>query len=274
MTDFGSSSTNSGTVLPETLVSCRDVGLVFPTGVTALDGVSFHLRRGELVSIVGPSGCGKSTLLRLISGLLSPTTGVLDVVGSEKGNENGTAPGNGRPQVGFVFQDATLLPWRTVQDNIRLPLELLKVPRSEHAARLQAALELVGLTDFVHSFPAQLSGGMRMRVALVRALVTHPELLLLDEPFGALDEITRQRLNEDVLDLWQRQNWSGVFITHNVFEAVFLSQRIIVMTPRPGRIVAEFVVPFEYPRGPALRGTSEFAKLAAEISQCLRSAST
>lgn len=251
------------------LVSCRDVGLVFPGPVTALTGVSFQLNQGELVSIVGPSGCGKSTLLRLIAGLLATSSGELEIAASAKLD----GP-NGRPQVGFVFQDATLLPWRTVQDNIRLPLELLGVPRTEHEARIRAALALVGLNEFARAFPAQLSGGMRMRVALVRALVTHPELLLLDEPFGALDEITRQRLNEDLLELWQRQRWSGVFITHNVFEAVFLSQRVLVMSPRPGKVVAEFTIPFEYPRVPEVRGSAEFARLAAEISQCLRRAAT
>ena len=146
--------------------------------------------------------------------------------------------------------------------------------RSEHESRIREALALVGLQQFASSFPNQLSGGMRMRVALVRALVTHPELLLLDEPFGALDEITRQRLNEDLLGLWQRQQWSGIFITHNVFEAVFLSQRILVMSPRPGQIIHDIPIPFEFPRGPELRGTSEFAKLAAEVSTLLRRAAT
>ena len=167
-----------------------------------------------------------------------------------------------------------MLPWRTIRDNIRLPLELQRVPRAEHAARIQQALELVGLQEFARSLPKQLSGGMRMRVALVRALVTHPELLLLDEPFGALDEINRQRLNEDLLALWQSQKWSGVFITHNVYEAVFLSQRVLVMSPRPGKLIADVPVPFPFPRTPELRGTAEFAKLAAEVGALLRSAST
>lgn len=253
------------------MVSCRDVDLTFPGPVTALKSVSFDLRQGELVSIVGPSGCGKSTLLRLIAGLLHPTAGRLELTGQNQSTNTKT---RSRPEVGFVFQDATLLPWRTVWDNIRLPLELLHVPRPEYTSRIHAALDLVGLGDFARSFPAQLSGGMRMRIALVRALVTQPQLLLLDEPFGALDEITRQRLNEDLLELWQRQQWSGVFITHNVFEAVFLSQRVLVMSPRPGKIVAEFDIPFEYPRHPELRGTADFARLAAEISQCLRKAAT
>lgn len=255
--------------VPEPLVACDNVGLTFPGPVQALAGTTFQLQRGELVSVVGPSGCGKSTLLRLISGLIGHTAGTLQVAGQSpmQARRHGL-------QVGFVFQDATLLPWRTIQDNIRLPLELLRVPRSEHAGRIREALELVGLQDFAQALPSQLSGGMRMRVALVRALVTHPELLLLDEPFGALDEITRQRLNEDLLDLWRSQQWSGVFITHNVYEAVFLSQRVLVMSPRPGRLIADVPIPFEFPRTPELRGTPEFARLAAEVSSLLRRVSS
>jgi NitT/TauT family transport system ATP-binding protein len=249
------------------LVSCQDVGLTFSgsSPVHALAGTSFQLQHGELVSVVGPSGCGKSTLLRLIAGLLPATSGSLKVAGvpAVEARRRGL-------HLGFVFQEATLLPWRTVHDNIRLPLELLAVPRPEHTARIDEALALVGLQDFARALPNQLSGGMRMRVALVRALVTHPELLLLDEPFGALDEITRQKLNEDLLGLWQHQHWSAVFITHNVFEAVFLSQRILVMSPRPGRLIAEITVPFEFPRKPELRGTPEFARLSAEVSTLLR----
>lgn len=250
-------------------MSCHDVGLTFPGPVQALAGVTWELQRGELVSIVGPSGCGKSTLLRLIAGLLPTSTGRLSVAGlpAVEARRRGL-------HLGFVFQEATLLPWRTVQDNIRLPLELLAVPRSEHATRIEESLALVGLQEFAHALPNQLSGGMRMRAALVRALVTHPELLLLDEPFGALDEITRQRLNEDLLGLWQRQHWSGVFITHNVYEAVFLSQRILVMSARPGRLIAEVNVPFDFPRGPELRGTAEFARLSAEVSSLLRGTAT
>ncbi len=253
----------------EPVVTCHNVGLTFPGPVAALAGTTFELQRGELVSIVGPSGCGKSTLLRLVAGLLPTTSGTLNVAGQPavEARRQGL-------HLGFVFQEATLLPWRTVQDNIRLPLELLGVPRSQHAARIREALDLVGLHDFARALPSQLSGGMRMRVALVRALVTHPELLLLDEPFGALDEITRQRLNEDLLGLWQRQQWSGIFITHNVYEAVFLSQRILVMSPRPGKLIAEVTIPFDFPRGPELRGTPEFARLSAEVSALLRRTAT
>ncbi len=255
--------------LRESLVDCDQVGLTFPGPVEALAANTFQLQRGELVSIVGPSGCGKSTLLRLISGLIAPTSGSLRVAGQSavQARRQGL-------QMGFVFQEATLLPWRTIQDNIRLPLELLGVPRAEHAGRIREALELVGLQEFAQSLPNQLSGGMRMRVALVRALVTRPELLLLDEPFAALDEITRQRLNEELLALWRRQQWSGIFITHSVYEAVFLSQRVLVMGPRPGQIIAELPIPFEYPRTPELRGTAEFARLAAEVSTLLRRIST
>lgn len=253
----------------EPLVASHNVGLTFPGPVEALGGTTFQLQRGELVSIVGPSGCGKSTLLRLIAGLIETTSGSLLVAG-----QPASAARRQGLHLGFVFQEATLLPWRTVQDNIRLPLELLGVPRAEHAERIREALALVGLQDFARALPNQLSGGMRMRVALVRALVTHPELLLLDEPFGALDEITRQRLNEDLLGLWQRQGWSGIFITHNVFEAVFLSQRVLVMGPRPGKLIAELAIPFEFPRGPELRGTAEYARLSAEVSALLRRAAT
>ena len=251
------------------LVACDNVGLTFPGPVQALAGTTFQLQRGELVSVVGPSGCGKSTLLRLIAGLIANTSGQLQVAGQSaiQARRQGL-------QIGFVFQDATLLPWRTIQDNIRLPLELLRVPRSQHADRIHEALELVGLQDFARALPNQLSGGMRMRVALVRALVTHPDLLLLDEPFGALDEITRQHLNEELLALWQSQKWSGVFITHNVYEAVFLSQRILVMSPRPGKLIADVPIPFEFPRTPELRGTAEFARLAAEVSSLLRGIAT
>lgn len=254
---------------PTPLVVSENVGLTFPGPVQALADASFQLQRGELVSIVGPSGCGKSTLLRLVSGLIPATSGKLHVAG-----ESPVQARRRGLQIGFVFQDATLLPWRTIQENVRLPLELRGVSRSEHAARIREALALVGLQDFAHSLPSQLSGGMRMRVALVRALITNPELLLLDEPFGALDEITRQKLNEDLLALWQRQHWSGIFITHNVYEAVFLSQRVLIMSARPGRLIADLEIPFAYPRSPDLRGTPEFAKLANEVGALLRKVST
>ncbi|MFN3649498.1 MAG: ABC transporter ATP-binding protein [Armatimonadota bacterium] len=243
------------------VVRTEGLGLTYDGGVRALDDVSLSVARGEIVSLVGPSGCGKSTLLRLAGGLLQPTEGRLEVRGEA-----------GAARTGFVFQDATLLPWRTVADNVRLPLELLRVPRREHDGRIRESLALVGLSDFALARPAQLSGGMRMRVSLVRALITHPELLLLDEPFGALDDITRTRLNEELLGLWDRQRWTGIFVTHNVYEAVFLSHRVLVMTPRPGRIVAEIPVELPFPRTPELRGTAEFARTAEEVARRLRGA--
>jgi NitT/TauT family transport system ATP-binding protein len=255
----------AATAVAGPLVEAQGVGLTFPGGLVALEGLELAIGRGELVSIVGPSGCGKSTLLRLIAGLIAPTRGRLAVAGVPAAEAR-----RRRLQIGFVFQEATLLPWRSVVDNIRLPLELLKIPRAEQERRIKASLELVGLAEYARLHPSQLSGGMRMRVALVRALATHPELLLLDEPFGALDEITRQRLNEELLDLWLRQGWTGLFVTHNVFEAVFLSQRILVFGARPGRVVAEVAVPLPFPRTPEVRATPEFARLAGEVSGWLR----
>jgi len=195
----------------------------------ALDEVQFAIRRGELVTLVGPSGCGKSTLLRLIAGLAEPTSGTLKVAGLPAGEAR-----RAQLQVGFVFQDATLLPWRNVVENVRLPLELLKIPAAEQDLRIRESLKMVGLEDSAHLHPSQLSGGMRMRVSLIRALAPRPDLLLLDEPFGALDEITRQRLNEELLDLWLRQRWTGLFVTHNVFEAVFLESAHSYIRPQAG----------------------------------------
>ena len=215
------------------LVVAAGLNKYFPSGVQALHDLNLEISRGQFVSIVGPSGCGKSTFLRLVAGLDQPTSGELRVEGHD-------ALG-----LAFVFQDATLLPWRSVAHNITLPLELRREDADERVAQ---TLELVGLTDFADAYPAQLSGGMRMRVSIARALVTRPQILLLDEPFGALDEITRQRLNEELLRLWQEDHWTSLFVTHNVSEAVFLSQRVLVMSARPGRILADIPIPFPYPR--------------------------
>lgn len=247
------------------VVSAAGVGLVFPGGTIALHDVAVDVAQGTFVSLVGPSGCGKSTLLRLVAGLLQPTTGTISV--------SGCSPAEARRvhhNVSFVFQDATLLPWRTVAANVRLPFELDHTPRPIATRRVEEALTLVGLQEFARAYPHQLSGGMRMRVSLARALASHPDLLLLDEPFAALDEITRQRLNEELLRLWERDRWTALFVTHNVYEAVFLSTRVLVMSRRPGRIVADLVVPFDHPRSPQLRATPAFAALAGEVSQCLR----
>ena len=236
------------------LVVAAGINKYFPSGVQALRDLNLEISHGQFVSIVGPSGCGKSTFLRLVAGLDAPTSGELRVEGHDPLG------------LAFVFQDATLLPWRSVAHNITLPLELR---REDAAERVAQTLELVGLTDFAAAYPAQLSGGMRMRVSIARALVTRPQILLLDEPFGALDEITRQRLNEELLRLWQEDHWTSLFVTHNVSEAVFLSQRVLVMSARPGRILADIPIPFPYPRSAYLRSAPEFIRIANGISRQL-----
>jgi len=254
---------------PPPLIIAEQVGMRFGQGPVLKD-VSFAVRDGEFVSILGPSGCGKSTLLRLTAGLLDPTAGVLRV-----SRQTPLVARQTTTRAAFVFQDPTLLPWRTVTGNVRLPFELQQTGGPEAQQRVAAALELVGLsaTD-AKKRPRQLSGGMRMRVSLARALVTDPRLLLLDEPFAALDDVLRQQLNEELVRLWQQSGWTALFVTHNVAEAVFLSQRVLVMTSRPGTILAEVNVPFAYPRTPDLRGTGEFAQLTATLSQRLREATT
>lgn len=233
------------------------VGKIFPDGTEALRDVSFAVSGGQFVTVVGPSGCGKSTLLRLASGLDAPTSGrcVVD-----------------RSNIGYVFQDATLLPWRTVRRNVELFAELHGVPKAEMDRMVSGAIELVGLSGFEKHHPGQLSGGMRMRVSLARSLVMEPPVFLFDEPFGALDEITRERLNEETLALFIREGFAGLFITHSIMEAVFMSTTVHVMSGRPGTIVASYDVPFEYPRDPELRFDSTFAELSGEINHALRGA--
>lgn len=244
------------------LLRASGLGLTFAEGHAALGDVTFSLAAGEFVTLVGPSGCGKSTLLKLIAGLLRPTRGELEMPGDQPGNEVRTA---------FVFQDPRLLAWRSAAENVRLPLELANVARSVQEERIAETLALVGLTaQDAQKTPRMLSGGMRMRVSLARALATVPDLLLLDEPFGALDDILRQQLNEELLRLWRQQGWSAVFVTHNVSEAVFLGDRVLVMSPAPSRIAHEVKVPFSHPRTAELRARGEFAQLAGEVSALLR----
>jgi NitT/TauT family transport system ATP-binding protein len=231
------------------------VGRTFPDGTEALRAVDLTVERGEFVSVVGPSGCGKSTLLRLASGLDSATTGETRV---------------GSKRVGYVFQDPTLLPWRTVRRNIELLAELEHLPKAERQARVREAITLVGLEGFEKHRPRSLSGGMRMRTSLARSLVLQPDVFLFDEPFGALDEMTRERLNDELLALFADRGFAALFITHSVAEAVFLSTRVVVMSPRPGRILGDVPVPFGYPRDPDLRYTEEFGKVAGEVSDLLR----
>jgi NitT/TauT family transport system ATP-binding protein len=239
----------------ETALAFEHVAKTFPDGTQAVDDVNLQVQSGEMVAIVGPSGCGKSTLLRLASRLSSPSAGEIRV---------------GAGNLGYVFQDATLLPWRTVQSNVELLAELANVPRSARARLAAEAIELTGLRGFENHRPRALSGGMRMRVSLARSLTMRPRIFLFDEPFGALDEITRERLNVELLGLFERERFAGLFVTHSVSEAAFLASRVLIMSPRPGRIVSEVAIPFEYPRPLELRFDPEFAAIAGQISARLR----
>jgi len=229
--------------------------MVFPDGTEAVDTVSFTVERGEFVTVVGPSGCGKSTLLKIASGLLDATAGVVDV---------------DRERLGYVFQDATLLPWRTVQRNVELLAELHGLDAPERRRLADEAIATVGLTGFEQHYPRALSGGMKMRCSLARTLTLKPPVFLFDEPFGAVDEITREHLNEETQRLFVAEGFAGLFITHSISEAVYMSSRVLVMSARPGRIIAEFDVPFDYPRHADLRFDPAFAKLSGEISHALR----
>lgn len=236
-------------------------GLVKQFGSTqVLKGLDLTVRDGEFLTLLGSSGCGKSTLLRLIAGLAAPTAGTIDWP-------------QGKPDLGFVFQEPTLMPWTTALTNVALPLKLRGLARSEREARAAEALAGVGLKGFERSYPRELSGGMKMRVSIARALVTAPKLLLMDEPFAALDEITRRRLNTDLLELWQRTRFTVVFVTHSVFESVFLSQRIVVMSARPGRMRSELAISAPYPRSEAFGTSADYAALcrltSAQLSEAM-----
>jgi len=242
-------------------VSVHDVRRVFENGVVALDGLSLDVSPGEFVAILGPSGCGKSTLLRLIAGLDRPQGGSILVQGSAAGARTG---------IGYVFQDAHLLPWRNVLHNVALPLELMHVDRLTRLDASRRAIDAVGLSEAADRYPNQLSGGMRMRVSMARAIVTEPRLLLLDEPFAALDEITRQKLDEQLCDLWASSGMTVVFVTHSTSEAVFLAQRAIVLSARPGHIVEDHRIDLPDWRPPELRGTPEFAAQTRVLYDALR----
>jgi NitT/TauT family transport system ATP-binding protein len=237
------------------IVTLDHVRKRFANGTEALDDVSLAIRPGEFLSLLGPSGCGKSTVLRLVAGLTQPSDGAVSW--------------NQRRDLGFVFQEPTLMPWARVLSNVLLPLKLAGVKRSPAEALARDALTLVGLEGFERAFPRQLSGGMKMRVSIARALVTEPRLLLMDEPFAALDEITRLKLNDDLLTLWQRRRFTAVFVTHSVFESVYLSSRILVMSARPGRIAADIAVDAPYPRSAGFRLSPDYARHCAEVSAAL-----
>ncbi|MEO3750946.1 ABC transporter ATP-binding protein [Streptomyces sp. B6B3] len=243
-------------VTVETALRFDGVHKTFPNGTTALADVNLSVAAGEFVAVVGPSGCGKSTLLRLASNLDPVTSGTVQTPHGDS--------------LGYVFQDPTLLPWRRVLGNVELPAELAGVPKPERRARAREALRLVGLEGAEKQLPRQLSGGMRMRVSLARALTMRPALFLFDEPFGALDEITRLRMQEELQRILTEQRFAGLFITHSVTEACFLASRVVVMSARPGRIIATFDVPFPHPRPAELRYDPDFAKIAGEVSAALR----
>jgi NitT/TauT family transport system ATP-binding protein len=242
------------------LLVLRDVGKIFSNGVTALKDVDLTIREGDFLSLLGPSGCGKSTALRLIAGLSTPTSGVLDWRGSGF---------LGRSNIGFVFQEPTLLPWASVFDNVWLPLRLRGVSRAKAAPAITELLDRVHLRGFENAVPRELSGGMKMRVSIARGLITKPSVLLMDEPFAALDEITRFQLNDDLLQLWQDQRFTVVFVTHSVFESVFLSNRIVVMAARPGRVFDEVAVEAPYPRNDSFRTSPNYAALCRQTSDVL-----
>jgi NitT/TauT family transport system ATP-binding protein len=238
-------------------VSLRGVTKTYDSGVVALGPLDLDLRKSEFVSLLGPSGCGKSTALRLIAGLSVPTSGLVRI--ASRATQAGLS-------IGFVFQEPTLMPWTSVRENVRLPLKLAHAPRETADVRVGEALAQVGLTEFADAYPRELSGGMKMRVSLARALVTDPDILLMDEPFAALDEITRFKLNNDLLALWRDLRKTVVFVTHSVFESVYLSQRVVVMTPRPGRIAAEFRIAAPEPRGEEFRTSAEYVAVCREVS--------
>lgn len=244
-------------------IEIREVNKTYPNGTHVLDRICLNIHPSEFVSIIGPSGCGKSTLLKLIAGLSPLSSGKISIDGME--------PVNAREIMAFMFQDATLLPWRTVQRNVELSLELHGESRARRKEKATAALALVGLTQVAGQYPRQLSGGMKMRVSIARALSGRPKVLLMDEPFAALDEMTRDRLNEELLRLRAENQWTGLFVTHSVAEAVFLSDRVIVLSAHPGRIAHEVPIRFDAPRNAGLRLCAEYEQMVLEVSHKLRS---
>lgn len=246
------------------IVSLKQISKTFSNGTVALREMSLDINQGEFVTLLGPSGCGKSTVLRIVTSLTGPTTGRVDwplEVSGQKEHE-----------MSFVFQEPTLMPWATVFGNVWLPLRLKGISKRDAHDRVMEALDMVGLAGFAESYPRELSGGMKMRVSIARALVTKPKVLLMDEPFAALDEITRFKLNNDLLELWERFNWTVVFVTHSVFESVYLSNRIVVMAARPGRVVNDMRVDAPYPRGDEFRTSATYGDYCRTVSDALHAA--
>ncbi|MBS8262643.1 ABC transporter ATP-binding protein [Roseibium polysiphoniae] len=246
------------------IVSLNQISKTFSNGTIALREMSLDIRQGEFVTLLGPSGCGKSTVLRILTSLTSPTTGRVEWPMEQSGQDE--------HEMSFVFQEPTLMPWATVFGNVWLPLRLKGIPKKQAHDRVMEALEMVGLAGFSESYPRELSGGMKMRVSIARALVTKPKVLLMDEPFAALDEITRFKLNNDILHLWETFGWTVVFVTHSVFESVYLSNRIVVMAARPGRVVNDMTLDAPYPRGDEFRTSAEYGDYCRTVSDALHAA--
>ncbi|HEX4891490.1 MAG TPA: ABC transporter ATP-binding protein [Alphaproteobacteria bacterium] len=243
------------------MLTIENLGKIFPGGVAALENVNLSMARGEFIALLGPSGCGKSTLLRIVAGLIAPASGRVEWAAAlQKGD------------IGVVFQEPTLMPWANVRKNVETPLRIAGVPATERARSAMEMLALVGLENFAQAYPRTLSGGMKMRVAIARALITRPPLLLLDEPFAALDEITRQQLNDDLLDICNKAQLSVLFVTHSAAEAVYLSERVLIMSARPGTILREMRIDAPEPRAEAFRHSPQFAAYCGEISAALRGA--
>lgn len=236
-------------------ITLSNVSKVYTNGTVALQNLNLAIEARQFVSLLGASGCGKSTVLRLVAGLGKMSSGQLY-----------WGEGSAKPKLAFVFQEAALMPWATVEENVRLPLKLAGLSRREAAATVAETIRMVDLQGFEQSYPRELSGGMKMRVSIARALVTKPDVLLMDEPFGALDEITRSKLNSDLLQLWQQHHWTVIFVTHNIYEAVYLSNRVVVMAARPGRVVADVEIEAPYPRNEAFRTSSLFTAYCQQLS--------
>lgn len=246
------------------LIEMKNVFKQYGNGTVAIRDMSLTVEKGQFVSFLGPSGCGKSTALRMVAGLASVSAGSITVNGHAPGESNSAA------DIGFVFQEPTLMPWATVYENVYLPLRLTGVSRAEARPRIEEALAQVGLSRFAQSYPRELSGGMKMRASIARAIVTRPRLLLMDEPFAALDEMTRFKLNNDVLRLWQEQRLTIIFVTHSVYESVYMSNRVVVMAARPGRVVADLPIEGAYPRAEDFRATEAYAESCQAASKALK----
>ncbi|MEQ9368851.1 MAG: ABC transporter ATP-binding protein [Coleofasciculus chthonoplastes F3-SA18-01] len=245
------------------LITLSQVNKFFENGIQALKNLNLTISPGEFISLVGPSGCGKSTLLRIIAGLTTQNSGTI-----QWRDQPSYSPGNPTDQesLAFVFQEPALMPWATVRGNVRLPLKLTGMPKKDADYAIKEALQLVGLERFAKSYPRQLSGGMKMRVSIARALVTSPTVLLMDEPFGALDDITRTQLNVELLSLWRQQHWTIIFVTHNIYEAVYLSNRVVVMAPSPGRVISDITIEEPYPRSEAFRTSVDYVQYCQQVA--------